>query len=444
MLLAVADEEHLDGARRAASSASATAVAVLARAPSSWVTIATRDRPASTVASDADRAVADDDVVRTRRRGRPDAPSRSRRACTTFTCDRTRRAPRRRRASTSRASVSTAACAAASYAGVAQRASRRASAPAHRRRAAGGPSPSPTRAASTSTGARSQTTNPPACEAPAVLGVDDGSPTHAITSGAGDAHTSATACALERAERGLARRREHLGDRHAREARDDVVGVDERTRRAARAPPADRRLPRTHQPDQHEVARCVLVIAATRGRRRGCARTRRASRRRTCAAPPREHERDHRLGDDTRRPGTAVTSVRSLNETVASFVSTSTVFEHRAVERRERLHRRRVRRAARPWSCRLRCRRARRLAPVVVARRRPTRSRRAPRCPAGRRRRSRRRSRPPSSPGCSSTPGRAARRCGGPSARATRARAARRTRAPRRRRRASRPPSPPP
>ena len=37
--------------------------------------------------------------------------------------------------------------------------------------------------------------------------------------------------------------------------------------------------------------------------------------------------------------GTAVTSVRSLNETVSSLVSTSTVREHRPVQRGERLHR---------------------------------------------------------------------------------------------------------
>ena len=228
-----------------------------------------------------------------------------------------------------------------------------------------------------------------------------------------------------RARGTAARPRCRRARRHVMPARrlDELVGVDEGPAEQLGAALPDRRLARAHQPDEHEVPRSAHrrhVTAATRRTRRGCARARRASRRRTCEWPRCASTSATIVSATTPDAGTAVTSVRSLNETVSSLVSVSTVLQHRAVERGQRLHRdagdeqpaggHPALGAAGTASSRACTRR----------RRRPRGSRRGPRCRARPRPRSRRRSRRPSSPGCSSAPGRAGRRSCGPSARASR------------------------
>jgi hypothetical protein len=65
--------------------------------------------------------------------------------------------------------------------------------------------------------------------------------------------------ALELAETSFTFVGEQLGDGHPGVRLDDVVGVDERSGEPGRARGADRRLPRSHEPDQHEVAMGVLI-----------------------------------------------------------------------------------------------------------------------------------------------------------------------------------------
>ena len=73
---------------------------------------------------------------------------------------------------------------------------------------------------------------------------------------------------------------------------------------------------------------------------RGSGGTPPPSRRRTCAAPPTASTRAIIVSATTPMAGTAVTSVRSLNDTVDSFETTSTVPRVGPVEGGQRLHRR--------------------------------------------------------------------------------------------------------
>ena len=84
-------------------------------------------------------------------------------------------------------------------------------------------------------------------------------------------------------------------------------------------------------------ARSACVVT-WRGSPRRCGPARRRSRRRTCAATSLASTSAIMVSATTPMAGTAVTSVRSLNETVASLVAVSTVAQHRAVEGGERLH----------------------------------------------------------------------------------------------------------
>ena len=135
-----------------------------------------------------------------------------------------------------------------------------------------------------------------------------------------------------------------------------------RRRRALEPASASRRptvvLPDAHHPDQHDVPGDRLAVVERDAgqrrpttRRRGvCSRTWSAKPRALRTSSPSESPPNLRVASSastsativsatTPMAGTAVTSVRSLNETVSSLVTMSTVRERRAVERGQRLHR---------------------------------------------------------------------------------------------------------
>ena len=287
------------------------------------VTIATRRRPARTDASAASASLADDDVVAAGAEvDRCDASSRL--------------APRSYdvehrvgdRVDVEAVGVD-GACAAASYAGSRSRSSRveRAGRVAARAAAASGRR---RRARASTRGGRPQPHDDArGAQLAPVLGVE-----HRAAAARDHERRPATRTRRRPTSRSSSRNAaspcacEDLVDRHAGAAR----RRGRRCRRTA-APSraahsrADRRLARAHQPDEHEV-RVALIAHRSDARVRVVVarRTRRASRRRTCAAPPTRARARPSSRRRRRPPGTAVTSVRSLNDTVSSFVSTSTVF----------------------------------------------------------------------------------------------------------------------
>ena len=151
-----------------------------------------------------------------------------------------------------------------------------------------------------------------------------------MTRGSGAAHDIGDGRALAGAKAGFALGREERG--HALPARrdDHLVGVDEGTPELLGAPRADDRLPGPHQADEHEVSTCfpTLIALVQRSEARYASWLRSSS---ANESPP-----NFRIASSastsatmvsatTPAAGTAVTSVRSLNDTVDSFVSTSTV-----------------------------------------------------------------------------------------------------------------------
>ena len=92
----------------------------------------------------------------------------------------------------------------------------------------------------------------------AVLGVDHGAAAARDDEGFRRRAHVRDGLALELAEGGFAVLGEELGERHAGQRDDEVVGVDERPPEPLRAPAADRRLAHTHQADEDEMARLGL------------------------------------------------------------------------------------------------------------------------------------------------------------------------------------------
>src|SRR5262249_22436316 len=133
--------------------------------------------------------------------------------------------------------------------------------------------------------------------------------------------------ALERAERRLAVGDEDLGHGTPRVHLDDVVDVHERAAEPFRAARADGRLAGTHEADEHEVPR--LTVAPCHRSESRYARWLRAIS--FTESPPNLRSASEArtsatiVSATTPEAGTAVTSVRSLNETVSSLVSTFTV-----------------------------------------------------------------------------------------------------------------------
>ena len=141
-------------------------------------------------------------------------------------------------------------------------------------------------------------------------------------------------------KRGLAVGCEDLGDGAAERAR-TLVGVDERAAEQPGQPRPTVSCPRpSSRPGRRARAggRRGSRQQGRRGRRRGCAPARRRSRRRTCGAASSASTSATIVSATTPMAGTAVTSVRSLNDTVSSLVTTSTVRQHRPVEGGQRLH----------------------------------------------------------------------------------------------------------
>ena len=133
---------------------------------------------------------------------------------------------------------------------------------------------------------------------------------------------------------------EDLGHGHAGGGADELVGVDERAIEQVRAPLPHRGLPRAHEPHEHEVPRAhSFPRARLHGRQTRCGRD--AASEAMYAAWLRvnsasESPPNLRIDSDastrativsatTPDAGTAVTSVRSLNDTVSSLVAVSTV-----------------------------------------------------------------------------------------------------------------------
>ena len=298
------------------------------RRSSAWVTTATRRRPASTAASSASAPSPTTTSYAARRRGRR-VRARSRRALR-----RTPRAPRRRPRRRRRSSVSTDDVRRRrrrrrlAQLGRGARARRR-----DRRRSSGRRAIRRRRARRAPRWARAATPRRPRRAGARRFSAIE--------------HRAAAARDHERLGR-----RAHVGDRPRARARGtassplrrakisstgiaacvmiELVGVDERRARAARA---HRRptvvFPAPISPTSTRCRRSRALIAR-RSESRYASWLRdelgRASRRRTCAAP-RTRARARPSSPRRRpRPGTAVTSVRSLNDTVSSLVSVSTVF----------------------------------------------------------------------------------------------------------------------
>src|SRR6185295_14235784 len=109
-----------------------------------------------------------------------------------------------------------------------------------------------------------------------------------------------------------------LLDRHRRVQHDQLVEVDERPSEPACALLAHRRLARAHQPDEHEMAARVAVGRGHRSEARYASWLRTNS---VSESPPNFRNASDASTSDTivsattPAAGTAVTSVRSLNDT---------------------------------------------------------------------------------------------------------------------------------